>query len=546
MAHSFEMHLLFYNLFEEASIRTIIEGMSDKIINTFQQRRQLEQAFSDLAATTSDYELREAAKTIVHNFDVEQVVNALVKRLDSPSSQIRGGLGHIAGMLDPELILPALRNVAANRSLPPQARLTASSIAHRYVGAELPHVLLADLNDTDEIAFQSLSEALDEARYNRHILLEYVEQMQEHPEEIAWMVMDLLERVVPEERVELLRIIAQDQRVAVAKGALHLLEGLAVAGVDGAGRALHTLHFALSDELAKLAERSERKARFGGHAYVPPTADGWRALLSSADPNGAQSVWMLRAPLQDDTSGILLGYIHNELLGITHFFGTDSLDKTLLPQAAPLGSLVTVTMDNGHKAAMLEIPFDYGRWLLLRALEQRRLVEPHQDRPREYTLYNDLLWQFDAPDAASADWPRWQYAADGAPSSPSATPKLSTELAEKSELITKRLFEHPLMEHWQLTNWTLLPTAQGGALPPQELVSALLRQMERSGDGVQLAQALAAGLRAQASWLHLANERELAEQCGELATILPHLPITQNPVLGRMLLSALQRRNLEE
>ena len=62
--------------------------MSDKIINTFQQRRQLEQAFSDLATTTSDRELREAAKNIAHTFDAAQVLNALIKRLDSPSSQV--------------------------------------------------------------------------------------------------------------------------------------------------------------------------------------------------------------------------------------------------------------------------------------------------------------------------------------------------------------------------------------------------------------------------------------------------------------------------
>jgi len=524
--------------------------MSDKIINTFQQRRQLEQAFNDLATTTSDLELREAAKHIVHAFSADQILNALIKRIDSPSSQIRGGLGHIAGLLDPDEVLPALRNVAANRSLAPQARLTAASIAHRYIGAELPHVLLADLNDTEEIAFQSLREALDEARDNRHILLEYVEQMQEHPEEIAWMVMDLLTRVVPEEQVELLRLIAQDQRAAVAKGALSRLARLAVDGVADAGRALHTLHFALSGELAEHAERSKRKARFGGHTYEPPSTDGWRALLSSADPNGAQSVWLLRSPLSEgaadkvadnaskDVSGILLGYIHNELLGITHFFGTETLDQTLLPPATPLGSPVTVTMDNGHKAAMLEIPFDYGRQLLLQALKRRQQVEPNEDRPNEYKLYNDLIWQFSAPNNSEADWPHWQYHTESEISESDTTEMPLVEW----EAIADRLFQHPLMEHWQLHNWTLLPDAQESTLPQQELVVALLRQMERSGDGAQLSRALAAGLQAQASWLYLANERALAEECGQLAAALPQLPMTQNPVLARMLRSALLRR----
>lgn len=512
-------------------------SMSDKIINTFQQRRQLEQAFSDLAATTSDLELREAAKSIVHTFPAEGVLSALIKRLDSPSGQVRGGLGHIAGLLDSDEVLPALRNVAANRGLSPQARLTAASIAHRYLGTALPHVLLADLTDTEEIAFQSLREALDEARYNRHVLLEYVMQMQEHPEAIAWMVMDMLERVVPEERAELLRLIAQDARVAVTKGAIQRLEALALAGTEGAARALHTLRFALTGDLATQAERSERKARFGGHAYTPPSTDGWRALLSSADPNGGQSVWLLRAPIAevDGVDGILLGFAHNELLGMTHFFGTETLDKTLLPQPAPLGTLVTVTMDSGHTAAMLEAPFDYGRWLLQQALARRQTLHPEEERDDEYKLYNDLVWQFAPPSFESSAWPRWQYTS---PTNALSEPRLT---AVERTAITERLFQHPVMEHWQLHNGALLSTGERSTLPQQELVTALLKQMERGSDGQQLGLALQAGLRVQASWLYLAGEMALAEQCAALAESLTSLPVTQNPVLAHMLGGALLR-----
>ncbi|MEZ4614864.1 MAG: hypothetical protein R2867_05005 [Caldilineaceae bacterium] len=224
---------------------------------------------------------------------------------------------------------------------------------------------------------------------------EYVTQMQEHPEEIAWMVMGMLERVEPAERVELLRLIAQDERAAVAKGALTQLEELAVSGVESAARALHTLAFALSGELAAQAQRSERKARFGGHAYTIPTPNHWRALLNSADPNGAQSVWLMRIPETNQEAGILLGYIHNELLGMTHFFGTETLDRTLLPQPTGIGKLVTVTtMDNGHTATMLEVPFDYGCWLLTQALAKRLTDQPKEPLSGEYKLYNDLIWQF--------------------------------------------------------------------------------------------------------------------------------------------------------
>jgi hypothetical protein len=287
--------------------------------------------------------------------------------------------------------------------------------------------------------------------------------------------------------------------------------------------------------LATQAERSERKARFGGHAYTPPSADGWRALLSSADPNGSQSVWLLRAPQQSEHSGVLLGFVHNELLGLTHFFGAETLDKTLLPQPTPLGQPVTVTMDNGHKAAMLEVPFDFGRWLLLQALTARHTLDPKEDRPDEYKLYNDLIWQFAAPAPNDADWPRWQYAETPAP-----PPTLSTD---EREALVDRLFRHPVMEHWQFNNWTVWPDMAQVALPQQELMRALLKQMEQGSDSQQLNSALSAGLRAQAGWLYLAGERALAQQCATLAAALPTLPVSQNPVLARMLASALLRRD---
>lgn len=513
----------------------IIHPMSDKIINTFQQRRQLEQAFSDLATTTSDLELRDAAKAIVHTFPAELVLNGLLKRLDSASGQVRGGLGHIAGLLDPEEMLPALRNVAANRSLAPQARLTAASIAQRYLGTELPHVLLADLTDTEEIAFQSLREALDEAVRNRHVLLEYVTQMQEHPEEIAWMVMEMLSRVDQVERVELLRLIAQDERVAIAKGALHQLESLALAGVAGAARALYTLQFALGGELATQAERSQRKARFSGEAYTPPAPDQWRALLNSADPNGAQSVWLLRMPETTTASGVMLGFIHSELLGLLHFFGTETLDRTLLPKRAAIGELVTVTMDSGHTAAMLEVPFDYARWLLIQVLAKQRAQYPQTPLSGEYKLYNDLIWQFAPPSAVESAWPQWLYATQQ-----DAAQIVRSSAAERRAL-TEVLFRHPVMEHWQLQQWALLPNATRGNLPQQELVKALLRQMEQGAEGVQLGVALAAGLRAQASWLYLAGEQTLAEETVALAAQLPQLPATENTVLVRLLENALLR-----
>ena len=507
--------------------------MADKIINTFQQRRQLEQAFTDLAQTNNDAELAQAARSIVHSFPQEAVITLLQKHLDTPNGQIRGGLGHIAALLPADEMVAMLRAVVANRRLPPQARLTAASIAQRYLGVELPTALLSDLTDTAEIAFQSLREALDEAQRNRHVLLEYVTQMQEHGEEIAWMVMGLLERVPPPERVDLLRLIAQDERLRVAQEALQQLERLeGTEGEAGVLRALYTLQAVVADPLKTQIERALRKARFSGKAYIPASPEHWRTLLSPADPNGSQSVWLLYTPPQRLEANILLGFAWNDLVGLTHFFGTETLDRTLVPAPQPIGELVTVTMDNGHTATMLEAPFDYGRWLLARALAHTKPQKEHADVLGEYKLYNDWIWQFAPP--VVDEWVQQAW---------DAHPVTAPEAIDANTLTayTETLFQHPAMAGWQLRNWALLPVAYQKQLPTQEVVAALLTQMAKSPESQQLITALTTGLRAQAGWFYVANEAMLANQAAWLAQQLPTLPIADNPVLAHLFVSALNQ-----
>jgi len=81
------------------------------------QGRQLEQAVADLAQTNNEAELAQAARAIAHTFPHKLILNLLVKHLDTPNGQIRGGLGHLASLLPAEEVLPALHNVAANRRL---------------------------------------------------------------------------------------------------------------------------------------------------------------------------------------------------------------------------------------------------------------------------------------------------------------------------------------------------------------------------------------------------------------------------------------------
>ena len=164
--------------------------MGDNIIHSFQQRRQLTQALDDLANSTNEPDLLARVRALVHTYPSDLLTTMLVKTLETANSQIRGGLGHLASLLPPEEIVPALRSAAANRSNSPQMCATAALILERFLGETLPPALLADLNQTNEVAFQSLREAVAEGALNRHVLLEYVTQMRQTPESIAFLVLD--------------------------------------------------------------------------------------------------------------------------------------------------------------------------------------------------------------------------------------------------------------------------------------------------------------------------------------------------------------------
>jgi hypothetical protein len=511
--------------------------MTDKIINTFQQRRQIEQAFSDLAHTQSEAELIAAARRIVHTYPAELALTLLLKHLDTPDSQVRGGLGHVAALLPPDETAAALRTYVANRQHSAPARVTAALIAERFLNVEMPGALMSDLHNSDEIAFQSLREALDAGKRDRHVLLEYVTQMQALGEEIALMVLNLLERVPVADRIELLRLIAQDARPRIAKEALTRLENLTTGDADQAAiRALHTLQFTLPIDLSAQIERTLRKLRFSGKRYTSPPSDYWRALLSPADVNGTQSIWLLKMPQAPATIGVLLGFVFNLGQGILHFFGSEMMERTVLPDPQAIGSLVPVATDDGGTAVLLEVPFNYGRWLIAKALQ------PHRDGKAqpltgEYTLYNDLIWQFDAPQVDE------QVKLFFQPSKPSPTTALE---ATTLDAYAAALLAHPVMEEWKLQNRSLLRAAQpsahaGSTLPATEIIATLLHELEKWPENSILLNALELGLRAQAGWLYYRGETESAHQAHTLADQMQQLPLTQNPLLARMLAAGIDK-----
>jgi hypothetical protein len=65
--------------------------MSDKLINTFHLRRKLHADFEALGETSSEAELYEQVRAIIHKYEPELILTTLRRFLDTSSSQLRGG-----------------------------------------------------------------------------------------------------------------------------------------------------------------------------------------------------------------------------------------------------------------------------------------------------------------------------------------------------------------------------------------------------------------------------------------------------------------------
>ena len=514
--------------------------MSDKIVN-FQQRRQLEQAFAALAQSGSEAEVLSVARKLVNDFPAAAIIPLLVKNLDTVNSQLRGGLHRLAALLPQEEMTTTLSAVVADQQRSPQARMTALSIAEQALGLELPTALISDLGDSDNAAMESLREAVAAGKQNRHIFLEYVLQMQQHDEEIAFLVLDALHRLPAEDRVELLRLIAQDARPTVAGAALIHLERLirsdaSPATVAATLRALHILQFALTGTLRQQAERALRKLRMAGKRYDPPATEGWRALLSPAEINGSQSLWLIRRPAGELLDGSLLGFVLNLNAGVLRVFASENLARDLLPDAHPLGTLVNVNTDEGGSMTLLEVPFAYGQWLAQQALALHQTGKVTLPLSSEFTLYNDLFWQFAPPEVDEEIKQLLQR--------PTTEPGVTSPTTEQLAAYTQAFFAHPAQEGWAAQGRALMqmirkPLQIPRELPVTEVVQLLLRELTKWPEQATLQAALAAGLRTQAGWLHYAGSPALAQQAHLLATYTQHAPLDQNPVLIHLLVISL-------
>jgi hypothetical protein len=518
--------------------------MSDKLINTFHLRRKLHADIEALGETSSETELYEQVRAIIHKYEPELILTTLRRFLDTSSSQLRGGLGRLATLLPYEEVSVALRNEAANRNNPTPARLTAALILERFLDIDVPPSLMSDLKDPEFVVMQSLQEAIAEGKQNHHVLLDYVRQMRLESEEVAHMVLRLMEKLPPEERPELLRLIAYDTRIGVAQSALDQLATLRQPSVSQtAAEALYTLQFNLAPKMAERATRCLRKLRFGGVSYEPPPMQGWRALLTPCSLSGDQDLWFLRT---DCNPGTLIGLRINVGQGLLEAFGSDEIELRYLPPARSIGEMISIAMSNGVPTVFLEVPVAYARRHLQQVLEKHWDRSPMRPLPDEYTLHNGLIfgYRIDDSDADLIDLQATGRELEAV---------LESEDGAALNEIAAEFLRHPAMGSWffqeQPMKEALLRTAStSGPVDLPALVQPLINRMFTDQEQSGLIDRLEAALRAQAGWLSIAGNEQTAQNALLLAESLRRVPLTQHPLIALMvevgLMLLLNRRTI--
>ncbi|MBV7327563.1 hypothetical protein KFU94_04735 [Chloroflexi bacterium TSY] len=503
--------------------------MADKIINTFQTRRQLENEIGGFTELSNEREIIEHSRQIIRSYSPDLIRTTLTKHLDHADNQLRGGLGHLATLLPPDEVVPALQAVAADRKRNPQARMNAVSILERYLGEDVSPNAVADISDVNDLAFQSLCDAIEEARVNRHILLEYVTQMREEEEDVAYLVVDHLARLPERDQIELLRLIAQDDRPSVAHYALRQLEALSPNEVgEQLAYTLHTLQSTLGPDLAEKVERQLRKLRFSGTRYEPVSSRNWRALLGPAECGGNQFIWFVYAPNADSQDeknfGIILSLVINQFMGVIHTSANEQMEVTKLPKPCQIGELLSIQGNQNQSIVLLEAPFDYGRWLVKKALTVHWADRAWQPLFGEYTLYNDLLWQFAPPQIDDELEQIWQDL------------PLDTIKETDLELASQRLLEHLVMSSWQFDVALFLRPLWDTIILDQdqpiiEQTTELLRQFIQHQQSHDVLLSIQAGLQAQAGWLQISGSSKIAKYAQMMAESLIKIPAQHHPFL---------------
>ncbi len=463
--------------------------MSDKesrVLHSFSDRLAIDRAVKDLARARNAYRQDQLARELAARG--KPVLNALLRNLAASDPALRGGLGRLAQHMDPDLIIPALRQAAMDERRPEAARLTAVMLLERYLGQEIDPAMAQHIPASYDVARESGEEAIAIAETEPLVLVEYAEQLLDEPPEIVNAVLQVITDMKDPRRARLLMSIAAYGDVALQKEILTALGGIRH---PLALQALQTLWHLVSPDLQPVARRQFQKLRLSG---VRETATGTlRALLSPCNAQGHSFLWFIRT-LDDEPVGHLLTLIVNDELGVVYATAYPDLDLDALPMPAPRGRAHRVRMiDSPHGLLLAEIDPLLGLNLLEEALQS--MSQQDFPWPGEIVVFGHWLWSGRPLSAPEFSWPRL----------PEPAPAINRRQASA-------LLEHPAFAGWV---WTLpdlgqlLRGHQEDALQKdgvihEKIIDILLNEENRPRLSRRLLQ--------QARWLMLTGDRKTAMQ----------------------------------
>jgi hypothetical protein len=500
---------------------------SQKIITKLRERRQIEADLRGMLAAESEFEFRRQAQQIAALGS--QVIPAIVGNLDRADARLLTAMGTVAMFLDRREVIQALREAVIQPQRSDQGRLGAMTIMERFLGEPPDDDLLSSLADPEEAAVASLDEVLDKAGSNPAALVDYVQNMDRQEPDVVLAVVDSLRAVsasATEQQprrgraVELLRMLAQDVRGEISAEALDALGSIRR---SEAARALQSLIPVIATELQPMAVRSLRKLRFRG-VQVPALAEAkpdWRALVSSVDGLGQQSVWFI---LDDGEAGIrFLNILLTDRVGAVEAMGHERVSAVALPPRRSPGFVHDVALPDGSGAMLvLEATFDVGRRLVLEALPRNR--ETQIPVAGVLRLLSTWLWSVAGADALP----------------PRQLPDLRGE--DRSLLaVSDRLLVHPTFASWTARGEATLLAAEELVRHPARDREVWVRRLagDLFGDPV-VAQVLSRRLKAMSEWLLLAGE----ETWSRTALVSARAVLKEAPQ-GHPFLLAMVRRDLE-
>lgn len=500
---------------------------SQKIITKLRERRQIEAGLRAMLAVSSEVEFRQRAQEIASLGS--QVIPTLIGNLDRADARLLAAMGAVASQLDREEVIMAMRRAVIQPQRTDRGRIGAITILERFLGQTPDDDLLASLSDPEGVAISSLEEVLDQAETSPATMIQYIEGLDQQEPHVVLAVMRSLwtsgstsdPSGQPQRAIEPLRMMAQDVREEIAAEAVRALGSMQL---PEAARALQTLQPIVWPSLQPLAERLLRKLQFRGVKVTPlPPADPvWRALISSLNGLGQQSVWFIQGSQQTEHARFL-NILLSDRAGAVEAMGHTRVPVQMLPPRRPPGYLHDIVLPDGTGGMlMLETSFDVGRRLVLDALAHNLRTQIPVAGPLR--LLSPWLWGVAGGDSL----PSRQL------------PDLSRE-GKVSPSASAQLLDHPAFVTWTARSEATLQAAEEVLNHPSWDPELWVRRLtgELFGEPTMV-KVLSRRLEAMSDWFFLADDEYLAR----LALSASRSMLDSSPQ-DHPFLQAVVRRDLE-